>query len=98
MKKSLGVVAAAVLVASTGAFSAQPQSDQAAKQEKKVCKTQKMTGSLTRVQRTCLTQAEWDRLAEGTRRNIDTIDRDANQREALRKGDFNGAGAMAGGF
>lgn len=33
-----------------------------AKKEKKICQTEKMTGSLTRVRRICMTRAEWDEL------------------------------------
>ncbi len=31
--------------------------------EKKVCRSEKVTGSLTKVRRTCMTQAQWDKLA-----------------------------------
>lgn len=76
--KTVGFMAASALAFATGAI-AQAPTDDAAKQEKKICKSARVTGSLTRVQRTCLTQSEWDRLAEGTRKNIDDIARDGNQ-------------------
>ncbi|HEY6816482.1 MAG TPA: hypothetical protein VI168_13155 [Croceibacterium sp.] len=62
----------------------QPAAAQAATNPaKRICKTEKMTGSLTRVRRTCLTQSQWDRLAEGTRDGVDDIQRDANQSQAI---------------
>jgi hypothetical protein len=53
--------------------------DTAAQQEKKICRTERITGSLTRRSRICLTEREWARMAEGTRRNQDALDRDGNQ-------------------
>jgi len=74
------------LTAGTMSFAAEPsaktEGGQDAKQEKKICKSEKLTGSLTRVQRTCMTKAEWDRLAEGTNKNIDALTRDANRQVA----------------
>lgn len=58
-------------------------SDTSAQQEKKVCRTERVTGSLTRRSRICLTEREWARMAEGSRRNVDAIDRDANQTFAV---------------
>lgn len=103
--KAFGIVATLVLMAGGAGSAAWAQEaeapavqapDQAAQQEKKICRSQKMTGSLTRVRRTCLTRAEWDRLAEGTRRNVNSLERDANQTESLRRGDAMGAGAVGG--
>ena len=81
MKKTAILLAAALLMTGTAA-TAQSDSEgrEDAQQEKRICKNQKITGSLTRVRRTCLTQREWDRMAEGTRRNIANLERDANQR------------------
>ncbi len=73
----LSIVAAAILLTATGALAEETTGETAAKQEKKICKTEKMTGSLTRVRRTCLTQAQWDRLAELTRKGVDDLDRRA---------------------
>jgi hypothetical protein len=77
MMNKLSIVAAAILLTGTGAFAEEPAGETSAKQEKKICKTEKMTGSLTRVRRTCLTQSQWDRLAEGTRKNVDDLGRRA---------------------
>jgi len=83
------IAASAVLMTATGALAAAPaeQSEQPAR-EKKICKSEKITGSLTRVRRTCMTQAEWDRLAEGSREGVEDIIRDAGRGG----GSSNGAG------
>ena len=87
--KALSIVAAAILLTTSGAALAQANGTQAApapppaEKEKKICKTEKMTGSLTRVTRTCLTEAQWARMAEITRKNVDGVINDANQRGAL---------------
>lgn len=83
MKTIYGIAAWAILVSGTGARAEESQNDNAARQEKRICKSEKMTGSLTRVRRTCLTQREWDRLAEGTRKGIDNLERDSNRALAI---------------
>lgn len=92
--KLLAIGAAAIALTAVGAVAAEPESEAQAQtetqareaaeapQEKKVCRSEKMTGSLTRVRRICMTQREWDELAAGTRRDIDTVVRDANQGHA----------------
>lgn len=53
---------------------AQPQEKaEKKKKEKKVCRTEKITGSLTRVNRICLTQAEWDEVAARTKKGVDEL-------------------------
>ncbi|MBO9669378.1 MAG: hypothetical protein J7485_02560 [Sphingobium sp.] len=42
---------------------------------KKVCKSEKVTGSLTRVNRVCMTQAEWAEMAEKTNKSINDLNR-----------------------
>lgn len=72
----------AATLAANAEVEAQAVTDTAAAQEKKICRTERMTGSLTRVRRTCLTRAQWDRLAEGSRRNFEELLADANQKQA----------------
>ena len=81
MKKAAILLVAALLTSGTVAVAAAPDTDgsQDAQKEKRICKSEKITGSLTRVRRTCYTQREWDRLAEIARRDHDLITRDANQ-------------------
>ena len=44
-----------------------------AEKEKKVCRSEKMTGSLTRRNRICMTVAQWRELSDRTRRGIDEM-------------------------
>ena len=80
MKKAAILLVAALLTSGTVAVAAAPDTDgsQDAQKEKRICKSEKITGSLTRVRRTCYTQREWDRLAEIARRDQDLHTRDAN--------------------
>jgi|GEM_PF-1313977 len=43
--------------------------------EKKVCRTEKVTGSRTKRNRVCMTQAEWDELADQTMKNMSDFSR-----------------------
>lgn len=71
------LTAAVLLMAGTTSLATEPKVSENTTTEKKICKTEKITGSLTRVRRTCLTQREWDQLAEGTRREMDKAVRNA---------------------
>jgi hypothetical protein len=79
--KSLGLLAIVVLTVSGSAALAQQEEKLAPlvatgkpepknPAEKKICHTEKMTGSLTRVNRICMTAAQWDKLAEDTSRAV----------------------------
>ena len=94
MIRGVTVFAAMLVLAASGASAKDEDNSQTAEaaKEKKICKTEKVTGSLTRVRRTCLTQREWDRLAEVTRRGVEGLERDANQSEGLRNNSFRGPG------
>ena len=76
--KALAVLVAGLALLAVPAVAQEPGAEEA-KPEKKVCKTEKITGSLTRVRRTCMTQRDWDRFAEGSRRAQDVILDDGNQ-------------------
>jgi hypothetical protein len=84
-KVAIILATAAALMTGAYALAEEPAKAPDAKQEKKICKTEKLTGSLTRVRRICMTRTEWDKLAEGTNRDIDALARDANQVEAVRR-------------
>ena len=94
MIRGATVFAVMLVLAASGASAKDEDNSQTAEaaKEKKICKTEKVTGSLTRVRRTCLTQREWDRLAEVTRRGVEGLERDANQSEGLRNNSFRGPG------
>jgi len=53
--------------------------DAAPPKEKKICHSEPITGSLTRVNRICLTAAEWDKLSEETAKNVDDINKYQNR-------------------
>ena len=69
MKKTLWLALIALL--STTAATAAAPAPQAADAEKKICKTERVTGSRTRTQRICLTAAEWQQLSARTKQNVD---------------------------
>jgi hypothetical protein len=82
--KSSGILAALALLTAGAASAQDAQSTQAtqvaAKSEKKICRVEQMTGSLINRQRICMTQEGWDRLAEKSRQEVGSLERDANQR------------------
>jgi ABC-type uncharacterized transport system YnjBCD substrate-binding protein len=91
-------IVAGIALATGSAASAQDSTEvETPAADKVVCKTKKVTGSRTKVNRTCMTKREWDELSQQTRRDVNGLERDANQKEALRRGDAMGAGAIAGG-
>jgi hypothetical protein len=65
--KTTSLIAVAALLSSAAALA---QQDRAAETEKKVCKTERVTGSRTRVNRICKTQAEWDEIAAATKEGL----------------------------
>jgi len=81
--KALAMALAASMITATGALAQEPAAAQVAQPERKICKTHKMTGSLTRVRRVCLTQSQWAQMAQNTRRSVDSLEDDANQKESI---------------
>jgi len=71
-----GIVALAVILATTGAAAADPQPDPQ-QSEKKICRTEKATGSLTRRTRICLTEAQWRELNARTQRSMQEMQNSA---------------------
>jgi hypothetical protein len=93
MSMKIGFLAAAALVTTTGAFAADPASDNSVaervatatpaeqgataaeagaepQEEKKICRTERATGSLTRRTRVCLTAAQWREVNAKTYRGV----------------------------
>lgn len=70
--KQLVVPVIAVLFAAEG-LSAAPAEQPEARQEKKICRVEKATGSLTRRTRICMTEAQWRELNARTRRGVDEM-------------------------
>ena len=76
MKRLAFIAAAGALLATAGIASAQgdgERRDAEPKEEKKICRTDKATGSLTRRTRVCMTRAEWNELAARTRKGVDDM-------------------------
>jgi hypothetical protein len=67
-----GIVALAVILATTGAAAADPEPEPQ-QSEKKICKTEPVTGSRARVRRICMTDAQWRELAMRTQEGIDQL-------------------------
>jgi hypothetical protein len=72
----LAAIGAAVLVYSAGGMAAapaeQPPAPEAQQEpERKICRTERATGSLTRRTRVCLTQSQWRELHSRTKKGLD---------------------------
>lgn len=83
MIRGATVFAAMLVLAASGASAKDDDNSQTteAKKEKKVCKSEKVTGSLTRVRRICMTQSEWDELARRTARDLDELGDQRNRQD-----------------
>ena len=85
MKLCLSFTVLALVLASGGHAQASPDPATAATDEKKICRTEKMTGSLTRVRRVCLTATEWDDLRRNTKHSFeDNVRGAAGGKECVR--------------
>jgi len=76
MKFKMLLVATAAFAVSAPALAAddanaQGTGGQAATAEKKICRTETVTGSLVSKRRICLTKAEWDKLSADARHSMD---------------------------
>ena len=60
-------------VLASAAPAAAPQAESEPRREKKICRTEKATGSLTRRTRICMTEAQWRELNNRTRRGVDEM-------------------------
>ena len=65
------LIAAAMAMTVTGASAAAQEAKP--EKEKKICRTEKMTGSLTRRTRICMTESEWRELNTRTRKGLDQM-------------------------
>ncbi|MBS1239577.1 MAG: hypothetical protein H6R45_283 [Proteobacteria bacterium] len=77
--KNAGIIALLVLTAAVAASAAENGGDangQAeAKKEKLICRTERGAGLGARVKRTCMTKAQWDELAERSKKVADEMGR-----------------------
>jgi hypothetical protein len=67
-------IGAAIAIAVTGVAAA---AEDEAPPEKRICRTEKMTGSLTRRTRICLTEAQWRELNARTQRGVQEMQQGA---------------------
>jgi Spy/CpxP family protein refolding chaperone len=79
MKTFRLLAAAALLTTSAAALAAEDNAGDNAPAEKKICRSERVTGSLTKVKRICMTQAEWDRLREDTGRELNRLNNNQNR-------------------
>ena len=80
--KSIFVVAA-LAMAVTGVAATAQEAEPDSSQEKKICRTSKMTGSLTRRTRICMTAAQWRELASRTRKGLEEMGQSASGGQAV---------------
>lgn len=59
------------------ALADEPSKDDPSAKEKKICRTEPITGSRTRVNRICMTREQWDEVAKRTTDAIDSFTRNA---------------------
>jgi len=57
-------------------------SEEEARMQEVTCRSEPVLGSRTRVTRICMTRAEWNQLAQETRRGQDQVMRNANKNQA----------------
>ena len=63
-------LAAAIAMAVTGVAASAQEAQEEPKPEKKICRTDRATGSLTRRTRICMTEAQWRELNNRTQRGV----------------------------
>jgi len=82
--KSIFLAAAMAMAVTGGAASAQEaQEAPEAPPEKKICRTERATGSLTRRTRTCLTEAQWRELNSRTYKGVSEMQGQASGGQAV---------------
>lgn len=74
MKRFQVLAAVAMLTFAGAAMADDKAKEDQASPDKKVCRSERATGSLTRVTRVCMTQAEWDKLRERTNSEMGRMD------------------------
>jgi hypothetical protein len=89
MKFKILLAATFAVALSAPALAKDDGKDQTPVKEKKVCRTETVTGSLVAKRRICLTQAQWDEIAASTKKNLG----DYNRRGGLGSETGSGGGA-----
>ena len=70
--------AVAETASATTAVQVAAETDTTAQDEKKICHTEKVTGSLSRRSRVCLTAAQWREVYDRTRRGVGDMQNSAS--------------------
>ena len=73
MKSSILAAAAIIAFAGVAASAQEAQNAEQPQEEKKICRTERATGSLTRRTRICLTAAQWRELNDRTRKGLNEM-------------------------
>ena len=69
------LLAVSLAVAMAGPAFAKDDGNDKEPAEKKICRTETVTGSLVAKRRVCMTQKQWDELAANSRKNLDDYSR-----------------------
>jgi len=77
VKASYVIAVGALLAASASGAKDQAQNGDPAKAEKMICQTERVTGSLARSQKICMTAAQWNEMRLNTKHDMDDIARSA---------------------
>ena len=67
------LMAAAITMAVAGVAATAQEAQEEPPPERKICRSEKATGSLTRRTRICMTEAQWRELNSRTRRGVDEM-------------------------
>jgi hypothetical protein len=80
--KRIFLTAAIVMAVSAGSAAAQDNAPEAPR-EKKICRTERATGSLTRRTRICMTEAQWRELNSRTHKGVSDMQGQASGGQAV---------------
>lgn len=80
--KSIFLAGAMAMAMAAGSASAQDDAPEAPR-EKKICRTERATGSLTRRTRICMTEAQWRELNSRTHKGVSEMQGQASGGQAV---------------
>jgi hypothetical protein len=83
MKSIWAAAAFAVAMTGVAASAQEAQEAEEAPREKKICRTERATGSLTRRTRICLTEAQWRELNSRTYKGVSDMQGQASGSQAV---------------
>jgi predicted secreted protein len=73
IRKLMMAAGLAALAAAGPALAGDEDAAEKPKKEKKICRTESVTGSLARKRRICMTEAEWKEVNDRTRKDVDDM-------------------------